>query len=186
MRDCVWRTQEPHKTHPALLDIALPALEETLRPWRGERQERKRPSRTSQMAWISRPSSSTGTRTTSRMGGGFSSSGGLRPSSARMRFTEILSLMYATIFGFPPHCRQASGSAWYSLLISLAQLGGQRRLVLGSAGISSDAFHHLRALPEARGQAVGAGHAPRDDSVNASTGCITIVDTHDRPCQRIA
>jgi hypothetical protein len=35
-----------------------------------------------QPAWISHPSSSTGTRTTSRGGGGFSCSGGLRPKYA--------------------------------------------------------------------------------------------------------
>src|SRR5712692_12084157 len=33
-------TQEPHKTHAPLLDLALPPLTETLRPLRGERQER--------------------------------------------------------------------------------------------------------------------------------------------------
>ena len=43
-----------------------------------------------------------------------------------MRFTEISSLTYATTFSFPPHWRQTSGSAWYTLLMSLAQLGGQR------------------------------------------------------------
>ena len=42
-----------------------------------------------QVAWISRPSSCTGTRTTLRIGGGFSSSGGLRPRPARMRLTVI-------------------------------------------------------------------------------------------------
>ncbi len=46
-----------------------------------------------QPAWISRPSSSSGTRTTSRVGGGFSCSGGLRPKLSRMRLIEISSVM---------------------------------------------------------------------------------------------
>jgi len=53
-----------------------------------------------------------------------------------MRFTEISSLTYAMIFSFPPHWRQRSGSAWQTLLMSLAQLGGQRLLVVGSVGTS--------------------------------------------------
>ena len=98
-----------------------------------------------QQAWISRPSSSTGKRTTSRIGGGFSSSGGLRPSAVRMRFTEISSLTYATTFSFPPHWRQTSGSAWYTLLMSLAQLGGQRRLVVDSLLVlGRDGLAHVR------------------------------------------
>ena len=35
-------THEPHKAHPTLLDLALPPLTETLRPLRGERQDRVR------------------------------------------------------------------------------------------------------------------------------------------------
>jgi hypothetical protein len=32
-------TQEPHKTHPILLDVALAPLTEILRPFAGERQD---------------------------------------------------------------------------------------------------------------------------------------------------
>ncbi|HVR72307.1 MAG TPA: hypothetical protein VMT87_15810 [Vicinamibacteria bacterium] len=48
----------------------------------------------------------------------------------------ISSLTCATTFSFPPHWRQTSGSAWYTLLMSLVQLGGQRRSVVGSVGAS--------------------------------------------------
>jgi len=131
-------TQEPHKTQAPLLDLALPPLTETLRPLRGERQDRCEQTAVNrcgeqiegdrskvavrdcpQLASISRPSSSTGTRTTSRIGGGFSSSGGLKPRLARMRLTEVSSPIYAMTFSLPPHWRQASGSAWYTLSMSL-------------------------------------------------------------------
>ena len=140
MPGCEWRGSGALQESSDLFDIALPTLTETLRPLRGENQDRSWLIEAGcrrccpQQAWISRPSSSTGKRTTSRIGGGFSSSGGLRPSAVRMRFTEISSLTYATTFSLPPHWRQTSGSAWYTLLMSLAQLGGQRRLVVGSAG----------------------------------------------------
>jgi len=64
-----------------------------------------------------------------------------------MRFTAISSLTYATILSYPPHLRHASGSAWYTLLMSLAQLGGQRLFVgAGSAARSEPSF----SLREAR------------------------------------
>ena len=51
-----------------------------------------------------------------------------------MRLTVISPVTYATTFSFPPHWRQTSGSAWYTLLMSLAQFGAQRRWVVGAAG----------------------------------------------------
>ena len=97
-----------------------------------------------QLASSSRPSSSTGIRITSRTGGGFPASGGRRPSSASMRFTAISSLTYATILSYPPHLRHASGSAWYTLLMSLAQLGGQRLFVGAGSAASSEPSVSLR------------------------------------------
>src|SRR5712691_4246720 len=106
MRECGCRESWPSKPHPTLLDASLATLMETLPPLRGERQDRRCCRRCCpQLAWISHPSLSTGTRTTSRIGGGFSSSGGLRPRAVRMRCTEISSLTYATTFSFPPHWR---------------------------------------------------------------------------------
>ena len=57
------------------------------------------------------------------------------------------SVMYATILSGPAQPLQTSGSAWYTLLMSRAQRGGQRLFVgAASAGSSEPSF----SLREAR------------------------------------
>jgi hypothetical protein len=63
-----------------------------------------------------------------------------------MRFNEISPLTYAMTSSSPPHWRQTSGSAWYSWLMSLAQLGGQRLLVVSSGGTSDASVCRREAL----------------------------------------
>jgi len=54
------------------------------------------------------------------------------------------SVMYATILSGLPHALQTSGSAWYTLLMSRAQLGGQRLFVGASSTLSSEPSFSLR------------------------------------------
>jgi acyl-homoserine-lactone acylase len=53
-----------------------------------------------------------------------------------MRLMDNSSVMYATILSGPAQPLQTSGSAWYTLLMSRAQLGGQR-LFVGAASTGS-------------------------------------------------
>jgi hypothetical protein len=66
-----------------------------------------------------------------------------------MRFTAISSPTCPMIFNFPPHWRQMSGSASYAWLTSLAQLSGQRFVVVGSGGTAdaSDSRREGLILP---------------------------------------
>ena len=131
LRDCRWRDSGARTPIRPFLAIALPTLKGTLPPSRDERQDRSWQIEVgcAQPARISCPSPSTGARTTSRVGGGFSCSGGLRPRWSRMRLMDNSSVMYATILSGPALPLQTSGSACYTLLMSRAQLGGQRLLV---------------------------------------------------------
>lgn len=54
--------------------------------------------------------------------------------------------MYATILSRPSQPLHTSGSAWYTLLMSLAQLGGQRLVGAASTGSCEPSF----SLREAR------------------------------------
>jgi hypothetical protein len=61
-----------------------------------------------------------------------------------MRLMDTSSVMYATILSGPAQPLQTSGSAWYTLLMSRAQLGGQRLFVGAASTGSSEPSFSLR------------------------------------------
>jgi hypothetical protein len=55
-----------------------------------------------------------------------------------MRLMDNSSVMYATILSGPPQPLHTSGSAWNTLLMSRAQLGGQRLFVGAASSLSPE------------------------------------------------
>ena len=64
-----------------------------------------------------------------------------------MRLMDNSSVMYATILSGPPQPLHTSGSAWYTLLMSRAQLGGQRLFDGAASVLSSELSFSVREAP---------------------------------------
>ncbi len=63
------------------------------------------------------------------------------------------SVMYATILTGPPQPLHTSGAAWYTLLMSRAQLGGQR-LFIGAAELAENCPKDTRRSGRGRSESV--------------------------------